>query len=144
LEPLSALAEALHRFEPPWIELGRVYRRICFLRCEGLTTEAQLIEQTEFAEAEARARRAADSEEEADSLVKTLLAEEGARVSEAIAFAEVLVPMLAKRLASLVPVPRLQSSAPAMTRERKPGHDENRGIADFIDDMLAQERTGTG
>jgi hypothetical protein len=143
LEPLSALAEALHRFEPPWIELGRVYRRICFLRCEGLLTEAQLVEQNEYAEAEARARQAADSDEEAESLLRTLLAEEGARVAEAIAFAEVLVPVLAKRLASMVPSPRLQSPGPAMTRERKPGHDENRGIADFIDDMLAQERTGT-
>jgi hypothetical protein len=113
------------------------------LRCEGLTTEAQLIEQTEFAEAAARAREAAESQEEADSLLKTLLAEESARVAEAIAFAEVLVPMLAKRLAALIPSPRAPTAAPAAPRERKPGRDENRSVADFIDDMLAQERTGT-
>jgi hypothetical protein len=140
--PLSALAEALHRFDPPWIEVGRIYRRICFLRCEGLTTEAQVVEQTEFAEAARRARQASESEDEADSLLKTLLAEEGARVAEAIAFAEVLVPVLAKRLAALIPSPRALLAAPA-PRERKPGRDENRSVADFIDDMLAQERTGT-
>ena len=141
--PLSAIAEALHRFDPPWIEVGRVYRRICFLRCEGLTTEAQLIEQTEFAEAAARARESTESKEEADSLLKNLLLEESARVAEAIAFAEVLVPVLAKRLAALIPSPRAPLVAPATPRERKPGRDENRSVADFIDDMLAQERTGT-
>jgi hypothetical protein len=113
------------------------------LRCEGLTAEAQVIEQTEFAEASARARAASESKEEADSLLSTLLREEGARVAEAIAFAEVLVPVLAKRLAALIPSPRAPLAAAAAPRGRKPGRDENRSVADFIDDMLAQERTVT-
>jgi hypothetical protein len=117
---------------------------MCFLRSEGLAHEAQVIEDTEFAEAAAKARSGAESASEAESMLKTLLAEEETRVAEAVAFAEVLVPMLAKRLAALIPVARIPSTASFPVREKKPGHDENRGIADFIDDMLAQERTGTG
>ena len=109
---MSALAEALFRFEPPWIEVGRIYRRICFLRSEGLTSEAEVLVQNDLAAAAARAKEGAESPVEADSLLKRLLAEEEARVAEAIAFAEVLVPMLAKHLAHLVPVPRV--SAPAV------------------------------
>jgi hypothetical protein len=106
-----------------------------------MTREAQVIEETEFAEAAAKARGTYASESEADSLMKTLLAEEEVRVAEAVAIAEVLVPMLAKRLSALVPAAR-GAPTPFPAREKKPGHDENRGIADFIDDMLAQERTG--
>jgi hypothetical protein len=123
--------------------VGRLYRRICLLRSEGLTGEAQAIQETEFAEAAAKARGAAASEAEGDSMLKSLLAEEETRVAEAIAFAEVLVPILAKRLTALAPAPR-PSPVPFPARAKKPGHDEDRGIADFIEDMLSQERTGTG
>jgi hypothetical protein len=119
-----------------------VYRRICFLRTEGHVREAQLVMDTEFAEAAARAREMAASGSDADSMLETLLAEEELRVAQAVAFAEVLVPMLSARLSALVPAPRV-SAPPAAPRERKPAQDDNRGIADFIDDMLAQERTGT-
>lgn len=106
-----------------------------------MTTEAKAMEDTEFAEAAAKARVAAESEAEGDSLLKTLVAEEEARVAEAIAFAEVLVPLLAKRLSALVPAPRA-APVPFPAREKIPGHNADRGIADFIEDMLAQERTG--
>jgi hypothetical protein len=141
LEPLTALAEALHRFDLPWIEVGRIYRRMCFLRLEGLSEEAHVVEETEFAAAAAKAREAAGSESEADTMMKTLLAEAEQRVAEAIAFAEVLVPMLTKRLAAVLPS---QGAAPAGAPRRpvSPGLGEGRGIADFIDDMLAQERAG--
>jgi hypothetical protein len=76
---LSALAEALHRFEPPWIEVGRVYRRICFLRFEGRANEAQVVEATEFAEAAAKAREASTDGVEAESIMKGILAEEKER-----------------------------------------------------------------
>ena len=121
-----------------------MYRRICFLRSEGLSDEAQLIEMTEFAEAAARARESSGSAEEADTMLKALLSEEQERVASAIAFAEVLEPMLAKRHAeSNPPIPRPAAASPAR-KQRIPGRDESRGIADFIDDMLAQERTGSG
>jgi hypothetical protein len=136
---LSALAEALHRFEPPWIEVGRVYRRICFLRFEGRAGEAQVIEDTEFAEAAAKARGVSTDEFEAESILKGIRAEEEERVAGAIAFAEVLMPMLAKRAPDVVPA---RAPAPAPRRAPLPATGESRGIADFIDDMLAQERAG--
>lgn len=109
------------------------------MRSEGLTSEAQVIEETEFADVAAKAREASASGFEADAMLKTLRSEEEERVSSAIAFAEVLVPMLAKRLPPFAPA---QPAAPAPRKARSPGHDEPRGIADFIDDMLAQERAG--
>jgi hypothetical protein len=78
---------------------------------------------------------------EAESILQALLAEEEERVAEAIAFAEVLVPMLAERLR-----PWRRSGARAARRAPRQGPPETpvepRGIADFIDDMLAQERAG--
>jgi hypothetical protein len=135
---LSALSEALLRFDAPWIEVGRIYRRICFLRFEGLEREAQAIEDTEFAEASARARGSSPSEFEADSVMNTLLTDERERVAEAVAFAEVLVPLLSRSLPGLAPSAAAPAAAPR--RATMPAHDESRGIADFIDDMLAQER----
>lgn len=133
------MAEALHRFDPPWIEVGKIYRRICFLRSEGLRDEAQRIEDGEFAEAAARARDATASGEEADSLLRSLKAEEGERVAEAVAFAEVLVPMLAAKLPHAAAAP---SHAPAPERRKpKAAARDARGIADFIDDMLEQDRS---
>jgi hypothetical protein len=107
-----------------------------------MAAEAQVVEENEFARATARARDSFESPSEAESLLKTLLAAEEARVAEAIAFAEILVPMLVKRLSHLAPAPRVSAAAAFATRERKPVQDENHGIADFIDDMLAQERKG--
>jgi len=138
-EPLSALAEALHRFDPPWIEVGRIYRRICFLRSEGLRDEAQRIEDGEFAEAAARARDASASGEEAELLLRTLQTEEKERVASAVAFAEVLAPMLATRLPHAAAA-HSHPSAPERRKPRAPAGKE-RGIADFIDDMLEQDRS---
>jgi hypothetical protein len=111
---------------------------MCFLRFEGMAREAQAIEDTEFAEASAKARSSSASEFEAESVMKTLLADERERVAEAVAFAEVLVPLLSRSLPGLA---TSAAAAPAVPRRaRLPADDESRGIADFIDDMLAQER----
>jgi len=133
---LSALAEALHRFERPWIKVGRIYRRICFLRVEGRGEEAERMELTEFAEAAEEARQSSPSE--ADSLMRTLLAEESERVAEAVAFAEVLVPILAERI-SLAQSDIAHPAAGPRARASVPR--ETPGIADFIDEMLAQDRS---
>lgn len=136
---MSALTEVLHRFDPPWIEVGRIYRRICFLRSEGMAGEAQAVQETEFAEASARARKLFSSESEAESLLREMMAEEEGRVAEAIAFAEVLVPMLARRLGVHPPAPHPRAAPPAP----RTGPAQARGIADFIDEMLAQDRLGS-
>ncbi len=136
---MSALAEALHRFDLPWIKVGKIYRRICFLRSEGLALEAQQLEESELAEATAQARRFAGSAFEAESILQRLLAEEKERVADAIAFAEIIVPLLAERLGALAPRPAVRE-LPAARPSRREAPVEPRGIADFIDDMLTQER----
>ncbi len=123
--------------------MGRVFRRICFLRTEGSVAEAQFIEQNEFSRLVEEARGSCKSPAEADLILEALLRREEARVSDAVAFAEVLVPLLAKQLSRLGPASRPAASSAPAPRPRQAGRDDNRGIADFIDDMLAQERTGT-
>ena len=60
---------------------------------------------------------------------------------DAIAFAEVLVPLLEHRL-SLGASARAAGPAPVSRAARAAAPAQTRGIADFIDDMLAQERLG--
>jgi len=123
--------------------VGRIYRRVCFLRFEGLGQEASRIEFTELKEAVDAARKACASGLEADSILKSLFEEEGERVAEAMAFAEVLVPMLADRIPALqaerTRVPARASVVPRMSREPL---GETPSVADFIDGMLEQERPG--
>jgi hypothetical protein len=117
---------------------------MCFLRSEGRQEEARVVEDHELAAAVVEARSVSASDEEADALLKCLYAEGEERVADAVAFAEVLVPMLAQELKPHSPAGARAADSP---RQRKPSSGkpgEAREIADFIDDMLAQERTGTG
>ena len=119
--------------------MGRIYRRICLLRSEGRGPEAQRIEDTELAAAAAQARGDTDSGPESDERMKALLAGERERVAAAVALAEVLAPMLSERLAALAPA-RAAAETPGRERPGASPSGEARGIADFIDEMLAQER----
>jgi hypothetical protein len=91
------------------------------LRAEGLPGEAERLEETEFAEATAKAREGTQSEFEAES------------------FAEILVPMLAERLAANAGP--IRAAAHVVKRERVGAPAAARDIADFIDDMLSQDRS---
>ncbi len=74
-------------------------------------------------------------------MLREFLAEQGVRVSEAIAFAEVLVPMLSDRLSAAQTFPARQApGGPGVRRARDGSRGEAPGIADFIDEMLAQDR----
>jgi hypothetical protein len=140
---LSALAESLRRFEPSWIKVGRVHRRICFLRLEGREAEAREIEGTELGPAVIEARKTSESDMEADAVLRALTSEDEERVAEAIAFAEVLVPMLSERLSLHSPSTGVATRS---AREKRPptgDPDKARGIADFIDEMLAQEHAAS-
>ena len=121
--------------------MGRVYRRICFLRFEGRGTEATQIEFTELKEAVDAARRESPSGPEADSILKRLLEEEGERVADAVAFAEAIMPYLPDHLAATQPA--LSPSTLGIYKGLKDGPrpaGDTRTVADFIDDMLAQDR----
>jgi hypothetical protein len=137
---LSALAESLRRFEPSWLKVGRIHRHICFLRLEGRQAEAREIEHTELAPAVADARKTSESEAEADAVLHDLTHEDEARVADAVAFAEVLVPMLSDRLKLQSPSLGAPARGPRQKRPEAGNADESHGIADFIDEMLAQER----
>jgi hypothetical protein len=136
---LSALVEDLHRFEPPWSKVGRVYRHVCFLKAEGRSGEARTIEDTELAAAIAEARGSAGTEAEVDARLNRVKAEGEVLVTEAIAYAEVLVPMLTNRLRTLALPSAPAGPAPAPKRKKAQAPGESRGIADFIDEMLAQD-----
>jgi hypothetical protein len=99
---LSAQAEALHRFDPPWIKTGRVYRRICLLRLEGRKDDAKRVLDGEFPGAEAEALAACRGEPDAGPALRSFLAGEAERMAMAVALAEVLVPELSQRLAALI------------------------------------------
>jgi hypothetical protein len=135
------LAEALHRYDLPWIRVGRIYRRICFLRFEGRGAEATQIELTELKEAVDAARRESPSGPEADSILKRLLEEEGERVADAVAFAEAIMPYLPDHLAAARPaVSPSASGAPMLQKAGPRPAGDPRTVADFIEDMLAQDR----
>jgi len=123
--------------------VGQVHRRICFLRLEGREAEARQIEGSELAPAVDEARRASESDSEANALLNALTAEGEERVAEAIAFAEVLVPMLSERLKLQSPSPGAPARGPRQHRPAPGDLDKSRGIADFIDEMLAQERAAS-
>jgi hypothetical protein len=97
------------------------------------------MEGTELAAAAAEARVACEADADGDTRLRALYAEEGERVAEAIALAEVLIPALSERLTSLGAVQAPAAVAPRRTDIRGTAADEP-GIADFIDEMLAQDR----
>lgn len=115
---------------------------MCFLRSEGRQDEAREVEGHELAAAVAEARRASESDGEADSLLKALFAEGEERVADAVAFAEVLMPMLARELRPLSAATSRAAERPPQRKARSESSGSPLEIADFIDEMLAQDRAG--
>jgi hypothetical protein len=136
---LNAPAEAQHRFDPPWIKAGRVYRRVCLLRLEGRDDDARHVMEGEFAQAEAAALASCRGEADGESHLRAFLDGEGERMAMAVALAEVLVPELSRRLflQSAAPVRASQAPEPSLAGSRSAAP----ALADFIDEMLALERT---
>jgi len=100
--------------------------------------DAKRLEETELAEAKAQARGIAGAE--ADSRMREFFGEEEERVAGAIAFLELLLPELSERVAALKPA----LAAPRAARPAVAGSSgKERGVADFIDEMLAQDRAGS-
>jgi hypothetical protein len=97
------------------------------------------MEGAELAAAAAEARVACETDADGETRLRALYAEEGERVAEAIALAEVLMPALSERLASLGAVRAPDAVALRRTDVMGTAGDEP-GIADFIDEMLAQDR----
>ena len=119
------MADALH-----------LHRRVCVLRATGQQAEAARLERTELSAVLAALPAGDDA-----AALAALFAGEVARVTEAATLAEVLAPLLAAQLASkLQPA---ETGSKRLTREDAPriaGPTAPRSVADFIDDMLAEER----
>ncbi len=128
-----------------------LYRRICVLRARGLDTEADRLQQHEFAAARLAAESAMGetSEGPAADKFQALLEAEETRVSEALLLAEILAPLIAEKINSASPAvstasaraPSPQSGAPARNAVPRRRDDPAPSIADLIDGMLGQERT---
>ena len=136
-----------------WREVQALQRRVCLLRSDGKNTEALELETGALADA-VGALRACSTVTQVQ--LDWLFAAEEERVTSVRLLAEILLPMLTEAVAALprpiaaiesvtAPVPpRLAapattdapSKSPAATRTT-PGLP---GIADFIDEMLSQER----
>jgi hypothetical protein len=97
--------------------------------------------QSDFNAAAAAVRESAGGLPEAESLIQTIRQAEERRADDALELAELLAPLLARRLqrGGIEPPPRrLPTSAPpAAARPPRPA--APRGIADFIDEMIAQD-----
>jgi hypothetical protein len=138
---LIPLAYTLLPLEAPWTEARRICRRVWLLRSKGLIAEAQRIEDTELAAVQVRAVPGGGLE--ADARFKALMTEERERMDAAVAFAEVLAPMLSERLRVFAPERGRTGMSPAPERKEPGPGGEARGIADYIDEMLAQDRAGS-
>jgi hypothetical protein len=135
----QAAAENLPDHAITWEHAARLCRRICVLREQGCAPEAEALAADELAVARA-ALVSADPTADIEARFASLLVTEAERVANASVLAELLVPRLAELLAvggrssamaiasdSLLPVSPKPRGAPA-------------NIADFIDEMLAQDR----
>lgn len=122
-------------------DIVRPHRRVCLLRASGNDAEAARLERTELAEAWNSHRASGDP-----TPVAPLLAAEEARVAEAVLLVEMLVPLLADRMAT-----RESATSPQAADDLKAARRETAkpfspfpgtapSVADFIEGMLAQDR----
>jgi hypothetical protein len=116
--------------------MGRIYRRVCFLRSEGRAVDARHLAETELAQAKEEILGSGDPQ--ARARLDAFFCEEEERVAGAIACVELLMPELSDRIAALKPDPVAAPAARRPAVSANPGSE--RGIADFIDEMLAQDR----
>lgn len=123
-------------------------RRICLLRATGRAAEAARLQSADLSRALARTgSQAADPA--VASRLSALFAAAEERVSDALALAEILGPLLVDQLSSALSALRSASpaSAPAFSVATPPvapprpiASGPVPGIADFIEEMLARER----
>ncbi len=123
----------------PLGECAAVCRRICLLRQRGDAEAAEQLEESELPRLRA---------ELGEERLHALLVAEEERVANASALAEILLPLLREtHAASAVPPPLtvIHSNTAPIVQVRRParGTSEPRGIADFIDEMIAQERAAS-
>lgn len=129
-----------------WNDIARVCRRICVLRERGQADEAERLRAGELMEMLATVRTADESEIATTERLNGIFATEAERVANAAVLAEMLLPMIADQLRTMVGSLTASSAAPAPApsvaapRVEKPATPRATSIADFIDEMIAQEK----
>ncbi len=137
-------SNALLFSEEPWTRLAPLCRRICLLRAQGHSDEADALHAAEFIPALSALRNDAGRLDTFDDeRVRLLQAMEQERVTNAVVLAELLRSMN-------VNTAMIRSTAPATSAHISPDAPAPRsrpavapGIADLLDDMLFQERGRT-
>lgn len=137
----------------PWDEVAQIYRQVCLLRLQGRGAEAAQLYAGKFSEALDVIEQFAGPGPVTEARVQSLLAAEDERVAQASVLAELLTPLLVERLREIFLPDRAQplsekspavdspAGAPANFPGVKPAHSSAPTIADFIEGMLAQERS---
>lgn len=112
------------------------------LREQGDEAEAERVQSGPFAESLIALRTPAETDAAFDQRIEAIFAVERERVANAAVLAELLAPILAARLPLAAPpvAPESLDSRP-VARVTRPLPIAPAGIADFIDEMIAQERT---
>ena len=118
-------------------------RRVCVLRERGQNEVAERLRAGELMTMLAAVRTPGDSDAATTERLNAIFATEAERVANAAVVAEILVPMITEQLrplmgstvaSSAIPTPVVVPPVP------KPSQPRPASIADFIDDMIAQER----
>jgi hypothetical protein len=121
-----------------------VCRRVCVLRERGHNEEAERVRAGELMSMLAAVRRPEESDAAMTDRLNSLFAIEAERVANAAVLAEMLVPMIADQLrpiGSSSVIQPIVAAAPitAAPPVAKPAAPRGGSIADFIDEMIAQE-----
>lgn len=135
---------------PAWSDVARLCRRVCVLREQGRHADAETLQRQELDPLLEILRTGADPQPTLDARLAATMAEESERVANATVLAELLAPMLGPRTgtgeltASVAALrPTTAHGAPAIAAPRGEPVRPAASIADFLDEMIAQESTPT-
>jgi len=125
-----------------------LYRRICLLRTRGHSLEAARLQSTELSRAVTAVRQSAGSAADCDAKSSALFSLEEERITNANVLAEILLPLLREFAPAEVPRAAAARSSPSPVSAAEPKPVARTpttplGIADFIDEMLQQERAAS-
>lgn len=132
----------------PWSDVARVCRRVCILHERGRADETEHVRRSELPAMIAALRTPSDTDEEIAARLNSIFTAERERVANAVVLAELLAPLLQesnRSLATAEPT-SIAANVPAAAATPRPSRPPARArptggdIADFIDEMIAQER----
>jgi hypothetical protein len=147
--PAVVAKSAVSNLSPPpvpvsWSDVARVCRKVCVLRERGQSGEAEQLRAQTLPELLAALKTPTDTDAAIAQRVESIFAVETERIANATVLAELLVPLLSEQLRGLAVPPNMISASlspapPPPPPPKPPARAATISIADFIDDMIAQE-----